>query len=251
MFFENIGFTDAIEMIGSLIDNVFAITKGVENQRIDERSGRGSYVNVVSSNLSSAVAGEIRAGILNAGLSVTRGIMDSVVDSNDKRRIKQYIEKQISDSEFINTLKCAVHNVYYSCFMEVASILWENKKLICPFPTVSNEEETMSRISNYVEFGDKYVAKELIMKQLQINPYTLELYIMMYRLFGDNNFELFRLTDYFDMNIDYTFALVDNFVHDDASSSNIEEYINLGLKIDEQVKNLEQELADYKKANLA
>lgn len=142
---------------------------------------------------------------MNMGLNAVRSVKDSLTDTGDKAKIKKEIDAVILGKNFLSKFMNAVMNPYLRCFLETAVILWENHKFICPFSDkfFDENETTMSKIRNYVEFGNEAVAMKMVKEHLQLNPYNMELYIMMYNLCGDESCDLIRLAKYFDMDSDY------------------------------------------------
>ena len=235
------------------IDNYVAIQlaieehqEGVANQRQEERSNRGKYVNLFSTDVRSAVSGEISAGIMNAGLGVVRGLKDAWQDSDDKRRMKEAIDEIVFDKKFHASFTEAVPVPFMRCFLKVAIILWENKIMKCPFSDdyIDNRDAYISKIKNYAEFGEKDTAFNLIKDYLQQDPYNTLIYKLAYTLQGDNKYDLIRLADYFDVWRDYAYE-IEHSVNDE----NIYDYL-YDYSIESKITDLELELAEYKNTHL-
>lgn len=204
-FYEELGIRESLEDALQYCEDIESIKSGIADIRAAQRRERGQYVSLLSTNLGSAISGEISAGIMNMGLNAVRSVKDSLTDTGDKAKIKKEIDAVILGKNFLSKFMNAVMNPYLRCFLETAVILWENHKFICPFSDkfFDENETTMSKIRNYVEFGNEAVAMKMVKEHLQLNPYNIELYIMMYNLCGDESCDLIRLAKYFDMDSDY------------------------------------------------
>ena len=204
-FYEELGIHEPLEDALQYCEDIESIKSGIADIRAAQRRERGQYVSLLSTNLGGAISGEISAGIMNMGLNAVRSVKDSLTDTDDKAKIKKEIDAVILGKNFLSKFMNAVMNPYLRCFLETAVILWENHKFICPFSDkfFDENETTMSKIRNYVEFGNEAVAMKMVKEHLQLNPYNMELYIMMYNLCGDESCDLIRLAKYFDMDSDY------------------------------------------------
>lgn len=202
-FYEELGIRELLEDAFQYLEDIENVKSDIADIRAAQRSGRSQYVNLFSTNLSGAVSGEISAGIMNMGLNAVRSVKDSLTDAGDKAKIKKEIDSVILGENFLSKFLNAVMNPYLRCFLGTVAILWENHKFICPFSDKFFNETIMSKIRNYVEFGNEAVAMKMVKEHLQLDPYDLELYIMMYNLCGDKSCDLIRLAKYFDMESDY------------------------------------------------
>lgn len=204
-FYEELGIREPLEDALQYCEDIENVKSDIADIRAAQRSERGQYVSLLSTNLGGAISGEISAGIMNLGLNAVRSLKDSLTDTGDKAKIKKEIDAVILGKNFLSKFMNAVMNPYLRCFLETAVILWENHKFICPFSDkfFDENETTMSKIRNYVEFGNEAVAMKMVKEHLQLNPYNMELYIMMYNLCGDESCDLIRLAKYFDMDSDY------------------------------------------------
>lgn len=204
-FYEELGIREPLEDALQYCEDIENVKSDIADIRAAQRSERGQYVSLLSTNLDGAISGEISAGIMNLGLNAVRSLKDSLTDTGDKAKIKKEIDAVILGKNFLSKFMNAVMNPYLRCFLETAVILWENHKFICPFSDkfFDENETTMSKIRNYVEFGNEAVAMKMVKEHLQLNPYNMELYIMMYNLCGDESCDLIRLAKYFDMDSDY------------------------------------------------
>lgn len=203
--YDELGIINPIgEAIEFLID-MNNKTNNLQEMRNAERSGRSQYVNFFSTDLHSAISGEISAGIMNFGMNTIRSLKDAWVDASDKSKINEEISDFISTSGISEELIEAAINPFMRCFNTTIRILCNNNKLTFPFTdSYWNEyDSTMVRVRNYVEFGNIDTAKKMVTEQLQLNPYNTELYIMMYHLSGDKSRNLIRLAAYFNMDLEF------------------------------------------------
>lgn len=242
-FYEELGIRKPLEEALKYCEDIESVKSDIADIRAAQRSERGQYVNLFSTNLSGAISGEISAGIMNLGLNAVRSLKDSLTDAGDKAKIKKEIDAVILGEDFLSKFMNAVINPYLRCFCETAVILWKNYKFTCPFSDefFDENETTMSKIRNYVEFGNEDVAIKMLKEHLQLNPYDLELYMMMYNLCGDEYCDLIRLAKYFDMDLDYR-EVIEKKVKDENYFESID-FLAL-------LNKAETELKDYKKEYL-
>ncbi len=242
--YEELGIWEPIETMMAVFTGIQKVKGDIADMRAEERSGRSQYVNLFSTNVRSAVSGEISAGIMNMGLSAVRGIKDAWKDAGDRKKIKALMDQIILEEDLTSQFVDAAINPYLTCSIKVATILWKENKFVCPFSDafIDGHEAAMSRIRNYAEYGKKDVARKLIKEQLQLNPYNLELYVMMYELCGDDGYDLIRIAQYFDMEQEYE-QIIEEKVKDESYFQN--------SSPTRQMVHLKMELEDYKKTYLA
>ncbi len=242
-FYEELGIREPLEDALQYCEDIESVKSDIADIRAAQRSERGQYVSLLSTNLSGAISGEISAGIMNMGLNAVRSIKDSLTDAGDSAKIKKEIDTVILGENFLSKFMNAVMNPYLRCFQETAIILWENHKFICPFSDefIDENETTMSKIRNYVEFGNEDVAMKMVKEHLQLNPYDLELYIMMYNLCGDEFCDLIRPAKYFDMDSNYR-EVIESKIND-VNYFESTDFLAL-------LNQTEAELKDYKKKYL-
>lgn len=167
---EELGIREPLEDVLQYCEDIESIKRGIADIRAAQRRERGQYVSLLSTNLGGAISGEISAGIMNLGLNAVRSLKDSLTDTGDKAKIKKEIDAVILGKNFLSKFMNAVMNPYLRCFLETAVILWENHKFICPFSDkfFDENETTMSKIRNYVEFGNEAVAMKMVKEHLQL-----------------------------------------------------------------------------------
>lgn len=204
-FYEELGIWQPIQTMLAVLMGIQKAKNDIADMRAEERYGRSQYVNLLSTNVKGAILGEISAGIMNMGLGAIRGIKDSWTDAGDRKKIKDLMDKILLEEDLTSLFVDAAINPCLACFRKVSIILWQENKFVCPFSDafIDEHEEAMCRIKNYFEYGKNKVAKQLIKEQLQLAPYILELYVMMYELCGDAEYDLIRIAQYFDMGQEY------------------------------------------------
>lgn len=242
-FYEELGIREPLEEALKYCEDIESVKNDIADIRAAQRSQRGQYVSLLSTNLGGAISGEISAGIMNMGLNAVRSLKDSLTDASDNAKIKKEIDAVILGENFLSQFTNAVMNPYLKCFSQTSVLLWANNKFICPFSDefIDAYENTMKKVRNYVEFGNKDVAKKLVKEQLQLNPYNCELYTMMYDLCGDKSCDLIRLAKYFDM--DSTYREVIEKKINDVNYFESTDFLAL-------LNQAEKELKDYRKIYL-
>jgi len=240
--YKGMGVSDVIMQLYDSVDEINQAGNIISETRQVERNSRSKYVNLLSTNLSGAISGEISAGIMNAGLGAVRGIKDAWTDSSDKAKLRSFAKEKLLDSDFVSSYILSVRNPFLNCFEYTVEILCEKGCFedIITIDLLENREENLNRIYNNIEFGNKEKAKGMIKDYLKIYPYEVSLYVHLYKTFGDEKYSIIRMADYFDVIREYRIL-----VGDKADSK----YLENG-NVDEKIILLLKEYEEYKKAHL-
>lgn len=170
----------------------------LEMQKKSERDNR-SHWSGGGFGIKGALTGSIKAGLLNMGTEIVRGIGDSLVDSGDKRKIAEYKEKIYkegkSSSHLINALYFAVCDIG----VYVYSVLVD-AKILKPVDLVSEKtiEVKAANIYNLYKYG-QYTKEEAIAKLctcIQMCPYHVHPERNIYKIEPESKDGLYKLGDY-------------------------------------------------------
>lgn len=146
----------------------------IQITRSYERSAR-SHWEGGGFGLGGALKGAFTAGALNMATSVMRGIGDSITDSRDKAKFNRFIKSVLQDSEYgvLNAFIVQMRLNCFYCLVTIYIFLTEKGKIPkCVF----NIDDLMPKINNYMSFSEFGAAYDLLIKSIQINPYSLEVY---------------------------------------------------------------------------
>ena len=171
------------------------LARKIQTTRAIERRSR-SHWEGGGFGLKGALKGAFTAGALNMATSAIRGIGDSITDSRDKSRFNRFIKDALQNSEYgvRDSFVMAMRLNYFHCFLTTYLFLVKQGKMPKIVLDVDSYE---AKINNYMNFGNFDTAYDLLMKSIQINPYSINLYKHLYSLIdeitaNENEKELFK-----------------------------------------------------------
>lgn len=190
---------------GKYIQKYYQIQKEIEKfveqlemQKKSERNNR-SYWSGGGFGIKGALTGSIKAGLLNMGTEIVRGIGDSLTDSGDKRKIAEYKEKTYKEGKGSNYLTNALYFAVCDIGVYVYSVLVD-AKILRPVDLVSEKtmEAKAANIYDHYKYG-QYTKEETIAKLcscIQMCPYHVHPERNIYKIEPESKDGLYELGDY-------------------------------------------------------
>lgn len=156
------------------------LAKKIQATRAAERNNR-SYWEGGGFGVKGAVKGALTAGALNIATSAIRGVGDSITDSYDKSKFNKFIKDALQNSEYgiQDSFVMSTRLNYFYCLITIYRFLIKQRKMSEFNLNIDSYE---AKINNYMNFGNINDAYNLLMKSIQINPYSINLYKHLYIL---------------------------------------------------------------------
>ncbi len=144
--------------------------------------------------LRGALVGAAKAGVLNAGTGLVRGIGDTLTDAGDRNKAYKKKLALLQSKDWSRNFEMALLEDMYQIYDVYATLLADHGKLLIP-----NLDESLS--NTYFKNGKSCTQPEeqiaLFVKALQCYPYAGGVYVALGKTIGYTNIEVLSMYDYF------------------------------------------------------
>ncbi len=191
---------DSVDYISNGIDSILQHESEVLRDKEISRSNR-SYWEGGGFGIKGAIVGSFKAGLLNAGTGIVRGIGDTISDSITDSKFKKAREAFTNSEEVFNCLCNFVNDYSKYVFYTVVKILFDTGKI----PAVEFEENILTaRVKNYLSLYKKDGSErnyekviDVLCECINLNPYISDFYCDLYPLLKEDKPILNEMAAYF------------------------------------------------------
>ena len=158
-----------------------------------KRAGR-SYWQGGGFGIRGALVGAAKAGVLNAGTGLVRGIGDALTDAGDRNKVYKKKSALLGSKNWGRIFERALLEDMYQAYDVYASILSDNQKLSLPQLDALLAKTFFQNGLQSTQYAEEI---DLCLKALQSYPFNCAFYYRLGKLVGYTNNEFLRICDYF------------------------------------------------------